>query len=67
MGVRRLVRAGPDAVTNGMRRLPLVAGGGDAVADQEIQLRERGAWATVVDRSLVDLEQLLLQLGVLAA
>src|SRR6266508_306797 len=60
--IGRLVCAGSDAVRDRVRRLTGIAGVGDAVADQHVELREARSRAAVVERLAVDLEQRVEQL-----
>ena len=62
--VGRLVRAGADAVRDGMRRLTGVAGLGDAGANEPVELGQVGPVAAVSHRAVVHAEQLLLELDV---
>src|SRR4029453_17567115 len=65
--VGRLVGASAHAVRDRVARLARVAGLGDAVADQAVELGKARAGAAVLERALVDREQLPLALGVVVA
>src|SRR5207244_2775792 len=67
VSVGRLVRARTDTVADRVARLARVASCGDTVAHEAIEHRERSAWTAVLDRMLVDFQQLPLELGVLGA
>src|SRR5439155_16049082 len=61
VGVRRLVRAGADAVADRVRRLARVAGLRETVADQPVELGEARAGAGEVDGPAVHVEELVEQ------
>src|SRR6266536_739585 len=57
MRVRRFVGSCTDAVRDRMGRLAGIAGLGDSVADEAIELRETRAGATVVERTRIHAEE----------